>query len=68
MNSRTNRKKLTPKQRVLKKYPKATAYQRDYWGGAYWWQIWDNETKRDFLGMARASAASAWADAARRLK
>jgi hypothetical protein len=65
-------RKLTPKQRVLKKYPKAYAVHyvipRGPQAGQWWWAI--EVLAHDVpLGISQSNlAAQAWADAARRLR
>jgi len=65
------KRKMTPKQRVLKVWPEAAAYNRgpDDSDKSCWWQIWlpANTCAVNLLGMAK-SARGAWADAARLLK
>lgn len=59
------RKKMTAKQRVLKRYPRAVAWASP--GG--WWTISTPDwAGRDLHKFSSRSAAKAWADAARNLK
>lgn len=69
MKSRASKSRrfLTPKERVLKAYPEAKAYNRGYdrHRRCYWWQIWlpMGSGPIQLLGMARKSPAAAWLDA-----
>lgn len=57
--------KLTPKQRVLKRWPLAHCYHRGYdkTRRCNWWQVWNPPgTPRQLLGMAK-SPRGAWANA-----
>lgn len=53
---------MTPKQRVLKKYPKAHAYKH----GLYWHYVTKTRESGVVLGCAN-SRRSAWASAAQRV-
>ena len=65
--SRREGEQVTPKERVLKKYPKARAYQ---WSGPFGWVIYaqDGYGLPQTLNVADETAVKAWAEAARRLK
>ena len=56
---------MTPKQRVLKKYPHAYAYR---WAGTSPWVIYSGGYVNMSLNECDKTAAQAWADSARRLK
>lgn len=55
--------KLTPKQRVLKRWPKAYAYK---WAGTSPWCIYSGEQANQTLNSSDATARQAWANAAKR--
>lgn len=60
MNSRTKKaKKMTPKERVLAKYPSASLWTE---GGWYWVLL----TNKDSAPGSLRNVTDAWADAARR--
>lgn len=61
---RSSRKRLTPKQRVLKRWPKAVSWQTPL--KKHWFISKPDWAGKD-IGYGR-TANSAWADAARRLK
>lgn len=60
-------KKLTPKQRVLRKYPRAGLELSAMYG----WRVMDYTNPEDrsspALSVGRKTEAAAWADAARKL-
>ena len=56
---------MTPKERVLKKWPRASAYQ---WSGPCGWVIFAHDVYGTTLNVADETAVKAWAEAARRLK
>lgn len=55
-------KKLTPKQRVLKKFPKAHAYR---YAGVVPWVIYSGDPVIGSLNAADRTAAQGWAEAAK---
>ena len=64
----TKRKRLTPKQRVLRRYPKAVAKQWSVVGEGVLWIIErDMSFENSPLGKATTSVA-AWANAASKLR
>ena len=60
-----SRAKLTPKQRVLKRYPKAFAYE---WAGPTWCIYSPWHGGNEALSLSSPTAAQAWAEAWGRLK
>ena len=62
-NSQRRAKKLTPRQRVLKKYPRATV--RWFWPGVWW--VMASRSADDSLATGARTPAAAWIKTAKEI-